>query len=367
MISKIKILKAADKIFGSIFVSVSKIISKPSKTIPQKISNILVIRPGGIGDAVLLIPTLNTLKKHYPESKIDILAEKRNAGIFKDNPLITNLYLYDDFKENGLVEVLKNSYQVVIDTEQWHKLTSVVAYLTKAPIRIGFATNGRAGQYSHPLEYKQSDYEAVSFLNLASALTGKKHRFNINGGFLKINSKVENNEFSKYKKRFISTAGLFTGATVKERRWGVKKFSELAENLLANGIGVVILGGNNDIPEVDKITRVMGNKDYLNLTGQTSLNETSAIISNLDLLISSDSGLMHIAYAVGTKTFSLFGAGIQEKWAPKGPDNYVINKNLACSPCTKFGYTPNCPINIKCLNEISVDEVCSKALKIINN
>ena len=275
--------------------------------------------------------------------------------------------MYDDLKNNGLFTVLKNRYQVVIDTEQWHKLTSVVAYLTKAPVRIGYSTNGRSGLYSQSVAYKQSDYEAMSFLNLVSVLTEKKHRFNTNGGFLKIDKKNGNNEFKQYRGRFNTIVGIFPGATVKERRWGINKFSLLAEHLLANNIGVVILGANNDVPEVDKICRILGSKDYLNLTGKTSLHETTSIISKIDILISSDSGLMHIAYGVGTSSLSLFGAGIEEKWAPKGPDNHVINKHLACSPCTKFGYTPKCPINVKCLTEISADEVCSKAMEILKS
>ncbi len=365
MISKIKLLKTADKLLGSLIIFFAKLFINPENETPENIFSILIIRPGGIGDAVLLIPAIKILKKHYPGSHIDILAEKRNSGIFKNNSLITNLYLYDDFKTNGLFKILKNSYQVVIDTEQWHKLTSIVTYLTKAPVRIGFSTNGRTDLYSHSVEYKQSDYESVSFLNLVSVLTGKKHRFNTNGDFLNINNKFENEEFSNYKNRFKSIVGLFTGAKVKERRWGVKKFTALAENLMANSLGVVILGGKDDLNETAKIERILDKKDYLNLAGKTSLLETVEIISNLDLLISSDSGLMHIAYGAGTSTLSLFGAGIQEKWAPKGNNNHVINRNLACSPCTEFGYTPDCPIKVKCLAEISVEEVCSKALEII--
>jgi len=365
MLSKIKLLKTADILFGSILISFAKLFIRPEKEIPQNIKSILLVRPGGIGDAVLLIPSLKILKKHFPGSRIDILAEKRNSEIFKNNTLITNLYLYDDFNTKNPLKVLKNSYQVVIDTEQWHKLTSVVTYLTKAPIRIGFSTNGRTEMYSHSVEYKQSDYESLSFLNLVSVLTGKKHRLNINGGFLNNKNKIENEEFLNYRKKFKLIIGLFTGATVKERRWGVEKFAELAENLISKNYGIVMLGGRDDLRETAEIDKILKSKDFINMTGKTSLYETSQIIANLDLLISSDSGLMHIAYGTGTCTLSLFGAGIQNKWAPKGKNNYVINKNLACSPCTKFGYTPDCPIRVKCLTEISADEVSSKALEIL--
>ena len=104
----------------------------------------------------------------------------------------------------------------------------------------------------------------------------------------------------------------------------------------------------------------------LNFVGKTTLYETALIISNLNLFISSDTGLMHIAYGVGTPTVSLFGAGIAPKWGPKGDKNIVLNKKLSCSPCTKFGYSPRCKINVACLRDISVEEVVSSAAKLLN-
>jgi ADP-heptose:LPS heptosyltransferase len=62
---------------------------------------------------------------------------------------------------------------------------------------------------------------------------------------------------------------------------------------------------------------------------------------------------------------SLFGPGIQKKWAPRGQGHVVINKNLDCSPCTKFGYTPRCKKNAECMKRITVDEVVEKALELL--
>ncbi len=105
---------------------------------------------------------------------------------------------------------------------------------------------------------------------------------------------------------------------------------------------------------------------FLDLIEKTSLSEIAAILSQLDLLISTDSSLLHLGYAVGTKTVALFGPGIPEKWAPGGHGHIVIRKNLPCSPCTKFGYTPPCPYAYRCMKEIKVDDVMAgveKAMK----
>ena len=83
------------------------------------------------------------------------------------------------------------------------------------------------------------------------------------------------------------------------------------------------------------------------------------------MLISGDSGVMHMAYAMGTQTLALFGPGNYNKWAFKSDDHVIISKNMDCSPCSVFGHTPSCPENMKCMDMISVDEVYKEALKML--
>ena len=159
--------------------------------------------------------------------------------------------------------------------------------------------------------------------------------------------------------------GIFTGATIPERRWGVNKFAALAGDLSKENIGVVLLGGGQERRDAEAFSRAREDGFVLDLIGKTPLLETASVISGLDLFISGDTGLMHIAYGVGTPTVSLFGAGIQKKWAPRGDDHIVINRNVPCSPCTKFGYTPSCPYGVRCLAEIGVEEVKESALDLL--
>jgi heptosyltransferase-2 len=102
------------------------------------------------------------------------------------------------------------------------------------------------------------------------------------------------------------------------------------------------------------------------LTGKTTLMEAAAVLRRCRLLITADSGLMHLAVAVGTKTISLFGSGIEKKWAPQGKNHLVINKRPECSPCTRFGYTPGCAFDVACLSAITVDEVVAAALTVLD-
>ena len=327
-----------------------------------------MIRPGGIGDAVLLLPMLRLLKNRYPDSSLDILAEKRNSGVFAFCDYVDDLYLYDDIKSFDLIKVFRKRYDLVIDTEQWHRLSALISFFTGADQRIGFGTNNRKKFLTLSVNYDQTRYELNSFIELVEKYTGEKIETTPKTPFIKL-PRDDRNEFftelQNYRSGFSGIAGIFTGATVRERRWGILKYSMLAEKMLENDIGVVLLGGKADQSESNRILRILFDKNILDFTGTTSLYETSLIISSLDLFVSADTGLMHIAFALGTNTVSLFGAGKESKWAPKGNNHIVINKNLFCSPCTEFGYTPRCCYDVRCLKEISVEEVFESSMKLL--
>jgi len=364
---KVEGIKRLDGVLGSISCSASKLIVSPRKKGEGQSRKILVIRPGGIGDAVLLYPALSELRNHYKDHTIDVLAEKRNAGIFAVCPYINGLLLYDRLPHETIYGVITGGYDIVIDTEQWHRMTAALSYLTRAPERIGFATNERKDLYSCPVPYSHDDYEAVSFLNLVSALTGKKYEFDKARPFLPVPGPHDaaSSAISGFRKGKQAVVGIFTGATVPERRWGADKFAELSRRLEEENVGTVIVGGVAEKADSEIFKKRCTNGYLLDYVGGTTLGETATVISEVDLFISGDTGLMHIAYGVGTPTLSLFGAGIQNKWAPPGDDHTAINRNEPCSPCTRFGYTPKCPYGVKCLTGISVEEVRESAMGLL--
>ncbi|MEW6067913.1 MAG: glycosyltransferase family 9 protein [Nitrospirota bacterium] len=352
--NKIKTLKFLDRIIGKPLSFLALKIARCKKEIPSRYEKILIIRPGGIGDAVLLLPAINSLKGEFPYSEIDILCEKRNADIFRLSKNIKHIYLYD--KDMDIFKCLKNKYDVVIDTEQWHRLSAVVAYLTRAPVRIGFDTNERKNFFSNKIPYSHEDYEVYSFFHLIKPITGKLLNFNVEEPFI---STTIFPPVQSLLKGIKNAVAIFPGASVEERRWGGAKFGEVAKRLHDNGYGIVILGSGSDHTDAEKIKKCVA--DSLDITGRTTLSEVACILKECRLLITADSGLMHIAYGVGTPTVSLFGSGIEKKWAPAGKRNIVINKRLDCSPCTNFGYTPRCKRNVECLSYIKVEDVVKAA------
>ena len=156
---------------------------------------------------------------------------------------------------------------------------------------------------------------------------------------------------------------IFPGASIAERRWGGVRFQQVAQHLALFGYAVVVVGGGNDAAEGEVIVRACGG---LNLAGKTSLVETAAVLARSALLISGDSGVLHIAVGLGIPTVSLFGPGIEAKWGPTGEGDVVLNRHLACSPCTRFGTTPSCPDGARCLSEITPEEVVRAARELLS-
>ncbi len=351
---KMKMLKTIDRVFGQLLVKIISASIAGKDLLPH---SVLIIRPGGIGDAVLLIPAINALKKKCPEILITVLAEIRNSSAFKLCPNVDEVLRYDKPKE--LLKALRGNNDAVIDTEQWHRLSAVVARLTGAAYSIGYATNERKKLFSHPVPYSHDDFEADGFLNLLEPL-GIGAADEIMTPFLVVPEAAAIKAETLLRNRVCGPfVTIFPGATIPERRWGTDKFAAVAQRLAARGIAVVVLGGKGEESAGDRI--VEGNRG-LNFAGKTSLPETAAIIEKSSLLLSGDSGLLHVAVGLGRPTVSLFGPGIAKKWAPKGERDLVINKNLPCSPCTRFGCTPKCPIDARCLADITIDEVVEAVL-----
>jgi len=353
-------LKKVDGLVGALLV---RLLPRPNSMGPSvsPASRLLLIRPGGIGDAVLLIPMLLCLRKTCPDARIEVLAETRNYSAFALCPDIDQIFCYD--KARDFAAVIRRRYDVVIDSEQWHRLSAIVARIIRSRMKIGFGTNERKRLFTHAVGYRHDTYERDSFLELLRPL-GIDPPANIPYPFLSVPPAEQNSadlELNAFlNKPFVV---LFPGASISERCWGAKKFNQLAARLFDAGFPVIVVGGKEDFMAGEII---LAGITGLNLAGKTSLAETAGVLSRSQLLVSGDSGVLHLGVGLDVPTVSLFGPGIVAKWAPRGDKHIVINHELPCSPCTEFGTTPPCPIGAKCIQDISVDEVFEATRKLLN-
>lgn len=352
------LLKRADALLGR--TAVRLLPAAVSRPLPAAIETILIIRPGGIGDGALLAPLVAVLRERFPAATITVLAERRNAGVFRLVPGVTRLLTYD--RPVDLAELFRCTYDLLFDTEQWHRLSAVVARLTGAAFSVGFATNERSRLFTQSVSYSHNQYEAQSFLDLLQPL-GIQAAFTPGQTFLSVPAEAATElEHLDADLSGNDIVSIFPGASIRERLWGTDRFSALAALFRGAGYLPVVVGGGGERPAGEEIAAAGG----VNLAGRTSLAGTACLINRSSLLVSGDSGILHVGVGLGVPTVSLFGPGIAAKWGPRGALDVVVAKGLSCSPCTRFGYTPACPDRVRCLSEISVDDVFGAAIALLN-
>jgi ADP-heptose:LPS heptosyltransferase len=353
-----KRLKKLDSLMGSLLVRC--FFFAAGGALPGNVHHLLLIRPGGIGDAVLLVPAIIALKQKFPQAGITVLAERRNAAAFSLCTQVDRVLRYDIPSE--LFAAVRGRYDLVIDSEQWHRLSAVVARLCRPKVLIGFGSNERRRIFSHAVAYSHDDYEVTSFLRLLEPLgiDGRE----VETPFLTVPAEAEQSSdtlLAPLEGRAFVT--IFPGASIPERRWGADRYASVAESLNSLGYPVVVVGGGEERRQGDEIVAGVGG---LNLAGRTSLAETAAVLARSSLLVSGDSGVLHLAVGLGVRSVSLFGPGRALKWAPRGGGHVVLNRNLPCSPCTTFGTTPPCPSGARCMGEIRVEEVLDGVLGLLS-
>jgi len=359
-LNKITFLKKLDSIVGPLCARALPALSSgnQSSLIVQKV---LFIRPGGIGDAVLLIPTIQALKINYPQATIEVLAEKRNGAVFDLAPEVKQVFCYDHWSDWR--QLLTRRYDIIIDSEQWHYLSAIIARLIRSKKKIGFGTNDRRRLLTDVVSYRQDKYEQQTFLDLLSPLGLKPESMGL-APFLQIPAAIREKTSELLSElQNCSFVVLFPGASIAERRWKIEYFAELATRISTRGYGVILVGGSEDCEAGQRIAEA--DSTIIDLTGKTSLMVTAAILRRSILLVSGDSGVLHLGVGLDRATVSLFGPGISAKWAPQGEHHRVINHHLPCSPCTRFGTTPLCPIAGRCIQDISVDEVFSAVASLL--
>lgn len=355
---RLKSIKLFDYVAGTLIASIL-FTKKPFNPQDLLCKRILVIRPGGIGDAIFLLPILKILKRQNRDIKIDILCEKRNSQIFlSQRGLCENVYLF--YSISSFISLFNNSYDIIFDTEQWHYLTAIVSYFLNSKCTIGFSTRHlRSKLLSNPIEYRTDVYELDNFRNLFRPILNNDQKVeDINGSF-QVPQKCLLWAKDQVPGDYVA---FFLGGSIPARRLNEAQVISIIKEAFRLGFYVILLGGR-DILKLNKNLEKKVSSPYLcSFVGKTSLEESAALIKNSRLFIGVDSGLMHLACAVNVASIiTFFGPGNSTKWSPKGARYKVISKNLACSPCTNFGYTvTTCRDSYECIRTIDCSNIIIK-------
>jgi predicted lipopolysaccharide heptosyltransferase III len=333
-------------------------------TTPQTFHKILLTRLRFIGDVVLTTPIIRAVRSAYPQAHIAYLAEREALSLLDHNPNLNETIPYD-FRRNVLSKLLlyrrlrMKSFDLVIDLFG-NPRSALLTYFTGARVRVGLDGKPRSRLYTHRILDDGQPKTAVEFYSQflhaleIDAPTAKTEVF------LTEDERREARIYLRWQgidpNRPI--VGLHPGASWPAKVWSADRFAELADRLIAKlGAQVLLTEGPKDHEAVVAVSRrCVGSVKTL---GILPLRQLAALLSHVDVYVANDSGPMHIAVAVGTKTIGIFGPGEENIWFPydRREGHLALRKDVWCHPChldfcdkVGDGY-------MKCMQLLEVDEV----------
>ncbi len=332
---------------------------------------ILVRGTNWIGDAVMSVPALRELRRIFPDSHITLHTRSWADGLFRDADFIDELVTFDKHRW-AIKDVYDNSQFLKDDGFELAILlpnsfeTAITAFLSRIPRRIGYNKDIRGLLLTDPVavpEWKNRRHEVFYYLNLIAEVERRVlGRETVVNAFpnTAINVSEDRKDFARESLAVArvdldkKTVALGVGSTnSRAKRWPVERYAQLADKLTSELDVNVILVGSPDEADIAAQVVELSSKPLIDMSGKTDLGEAVAVLSVVDLLISNDMGLAHVAPAVGTDTIIIFGPTNPETTRPFAQNAEIIRKAVECSPCM----LRDCPIDHRCMTQISVDVV----------
>ena len=337
---------------------------------------ILILQTAFIGDAVLTLPLVQVLKKHFHDAEIDIVVVPRSAQVFRNHPSLHSIVEYDkrgkDSGISGFLRVAKNlkraSYQLAVIPHRSIR-SSLLAKMAGIATRVGFDRSSGRIFLTNIVRYRNGLHEIDRNISLLEGLGVKNERRELPAIY-------PSRDDSKQVEKLLSAHGfgrnqkliaLAPGTIWNTKRWMVERFADLAKQLVANGFRVVLIGGPEDKSLCDKLVTSVKSNNILNTAGELSLLQSAELLSRCRVLVSNDSAPMHIAVAMRTPVVAIFGATVPSfGFAPYGEHDVVVETTgLSCRPCSIHG-GEKCPIGtFDCMNNITADRVEGEVRKLL--
>ncbi len=341
--------------------------------------NLLIVKTSAIGDVIHTLPALTALRRHYPHAQIDWLIEEAAVEAVRGHKALDRLLIWrrkssmEQFRQGRRLAVVDEMsrlarelratrYDLLIDFHALLK-TSLWVLLARASRKAGF---GRG------MAHSEGSYLALN--ERIPAISMEAHA--LDRGLILLNALgiptgevvydfpiLAENEAEA--RRLLEAEGVQPGDRLvaihpmtlwETKLWDHPSFGEVADRLLAKGFRVAFTGGPADGEALDEICRTMTHP-AIRLDGRTSLKTLAAVYRRAGTVLTTDTGPMHLAAAVGTPVVALFGPTAPWRTGPYGRAHTVLRVGLDCSPCFRRRCLTTRYEERACMRRITVDQV----------
>ena len=326
-------------------------------------TRILVRSPNWLGDAVMALPFLENLRVAYPKAYLAVWCKPHLMPVFEAYQKIDEVIAY----ENSFLRLLKSCCKLGQNFDICILLpnsfsSALAAFLTHIPRRIGYTTDGRHFLLTHrypPPKGHQVNYylQLLKYMGLKVKASGPVLFPTAKG---QAEQKRLWEQFRWQKDYIVFAPGAAYGPA---KCWPPASFAKLAVRIKDElGLAVIMLGSSKDKQIAKQILEHVKKTDGLyDLTGLTSLAGAMAIIKEALLVVTNDSGLMHLTAALDRPQIAIFGPTDPTKTSPYGNKTKIIHHPVSCAPCK----ARVCPKDHRCMREIKVEEVFGEVKKLV--
>ena len=346
----------------------------PVGTSPGEAPRILVRATNWIGDVVMTLPALEALREGFPEARITVLARPWVRAILEAHPAVDRVLDHDKGQGPvrgflGVLDTARRVRQAGFDMAVLFQNAfeaALIVWLAGVPVRMGYDTDARRCLLTHPVSRKSAPrgvHQVEYYLEILRTMgwNGKvrdpriypAERDRAKALDLLVQKGVGPDE------RIL---GIAPGAAFgPAKRWPADRFARVADLAAkAWGMRVLILGSEGDAEACRAVASGMAGEP-VNLCAGTTLGEAVAVIERCSLFVTNDSGLMHVAAALGVPTVAVFGSTDPVATGPRGSHACVVRSPVDCAPCLKTV----CPRDFQCMLGITAEMVWEEAKKVI--
>lgn len=332
---------------------------------------ILIIKPSSLGDIVHALPVLHALRRKFPSAQIDWLVSKPFAPLLQNHPDLNNLLIFDRRRFGSMVgspritaefarfarDLRATGYDLVIDLQGLLR-TGFLSWVSGAPVRAGFRHAREMAPicYTHFLDDSDPDMHAVDRNYLVAGLVGLEP--DVPAADLALNDTDRRSAEQLLAAAHVRPGflALAPGARWETKVWPAERFSQTITELQALGSPHCVLLGGPD--ELDLCTRIAEDcpRPPVNLAGKTDLRTLCAVLNQAGAVLCLDSGVLHLAVALGRPLLCLTGPTNPRRTGPWRRLHDVLRLDLACSPCY-LRRLPQCTHQHACMRDLSAAAV----------
>ncbi len=315
---------------------------------------ILIRSSNWLGDAVMSVPAIRAIKCGRPDARVTLVTSEKLAALWKKIPEVDELIVLNRKSIWEAVTKMRRAGRFDVAILFPNSLRSALeAWLAGIPLRAGYRGHARAFLINQPVRKRRHsgriEHQASTYLRIAQDAGAEipPHPFS------SLDSD-RRDDASEYR------LGLCPGAEYgPAKRWLPERFASVAAAVSAARPKAhwFLFGTAADAGPGEIVATALGEK-CTNRIGRTSLEQLIDELAACHLLLTNDTGTMHLAALLDVPTVSIFGSTEPRKTAPLGADHVIVRHHVECSPC----FLRECPIDFRCMNAVTIDEVTAAVL-----